>query len=404
MGIKPLEGIRVVELGTQIVVPIAARMMADWGAEVIKIEPPGGEQGRTTGRLAGIPQGDGENVMYAMTNTGKEMISLNLKTDEGKEVLFRLLEDADVFMSNVRWGAIQRMGLDYECLHKRFPELVYLHFTGFGYEGPDAGRPGQDNAAFFASTGLLADYPQIGDRPMMSFSTYGDTITASSVLSGILAALRHRDRTGEGLRVTTSLYASGLWCNYYNIIACQEAYGNYQMPRCAEENTYPLAEIYQCSDGRWILISATQTDRLMRALELDELVGDERFATYEGIVEHHEFLFRTLTERFLTRTSEEWGERLSQADIIYQKLIHAREIGNSQQAWANGYLTRVQMVNGINAVVPNSPVQFYGWDRPAMKPAHSVGQDTQVVLERLGYSAAEIDVLLQNGTACGPKA
>lgn len=406
MGIKPLEGVRVVELGTHIVVPIAARMMSDWGAEVIKIETPGGEQGRTTGRLAGIPQGDGENVMYAVTNTGKEMISLNLKTDEGREVLFRLLEDADVFMSNVRWGAIQRMGLDYESLHKRFPQLVYFHFTGFGYEGPDSGRPGLDNAAFFASTGLLADYPLIGDRPMMPFNTYGDTITSGSVLSGILAALHHRDRTGEGIRLTTSLYAAGLWCNYYNIAACQEAYGKYPMPRQLKDNTNPLGEIYECADGRWILLSANQAqfERLMKAMELDELIGDERYVSYETMVENFEFLFQTLTERFLTRSSDEWDARLSQADVIYQKLIHASEIGKSEQAWANGYLTHVEMANGINAIVPNSPVQFFGWDRPATKPAHSVGQDTEAILQRLGYSDEKIALLLEKGAACGRKA
>lgn len=405
MGIKPLEGIRVVELGTHIVVPIAARMMSDWGAEVIKIETPGGEQGRTTGRLAGIPQGDGENVMYAITNTGKEMISLNLKTDEGKEVLFRLLEDADVFMTNVRWGAIQRMGLDYDLLHRHFPKLVYFHFTGFGYEGPDASRPGMDNVAFFSATGILADYPRIGDRPMMPFNAYGDTITSGSVLSGILAALRHRDRTGEGLRLTTSLYASGLWCNYYNIVACQEAYGKYPMPRQMKDNTNPLGEIYECADGRWILLASNQGqfDRLMKAMELDELIGDERYASYEKMVENCEYLFQALTQKFRSRPSREWEARLHQADVIYQKLIHASEIGQSEQAWVNGYLTHVEMANGINAIVPNSPVQFFGWDRPDTKPAHSVGQDTGVILKRLGYSNEEIDSLLESGVACGKK-
>ena len=403
MNLKPLQGVRVVEMGTHIVVPIAARIMSDWGAEIIKIEMPGGEQGRTTGRLAGIPQGDGENVMYAITNSGKEMVSLNLKTEEGKEILFRLLSEADVFMSNVRWGAIERMGLDYETLHKEFPRLIYFHFTGFGYEGPDAGRPGLDNAAFFAKTGLLADYPQVGERPMMSFNTYGDTITANGVLSAITTALYHRERTGEGMRLTTSLYAMGIWCNYYNIVACQEAYGKYEMPRDVTHNTNPLGEIYQCSDGRWILLSAnhSQYERLMKAMDLPELISDTRFSTYGTMVENYKEFFRILTDRFLTKTSEEWDRRLGKADVIYQKLMHASEVSKCEQAWANGYLSHVDMANGVRAVVPNSPIYFWGWERPQTLPAHSAGQDSSIVLKRFGYSDEEIAALKSSGIVVG---
>ncbi len=401
MSMQLLKGIRVIEIGTHVAIPLTARIMADWGAEVIKIEMPGGERGRTTGRLAGIPQGDGENVMFTITNSGKEMVSLDLKTKEGKDVLFRLLENADVFLSNIRWNSIERLGLDYETLHDRFPGLIYLHFTGFGYNGPDAHRPGFDNVAFFAATGLLADYPQIGDRPMMPFNTYGDAITASSILSGIMAALFHRERTGQGLRLTTSLYAAGIWSNYYNIVACQEAYGKYQMPRNVADNTNPLGEIYQCSDGRWILLSADQRQfrRLMNAMELYEAADDPRFQSFELIAENHTALFSLMTERFLTRSSEEWEERFIRADVLYQKLIHAREVSRSKQAWVNGYLSEVTMKNGVRAVVPNPPVQFFGMNHSATQVAHSAGADTRAVLERYGYSPDEISSLIKRGIA-----
>ena len=253
---QPLKGIRVVELATYIVAPMAARVMGDWGAEVIKVEAPNTDKWRTVGRLDGIPVGDGENPIYTVANSGKDMIILDLKTEEGKAVLLRLLEEADVFITNVRWAAIERMGLDYDTLHERFPRLIYFHFTGFGYEGPDAARPGFDSAVFFGKTGLLTDIPERGERPTMSLAAAGDSITSNCVLSGIMAALYHRERTGEGIRLTSSLYAAGIWTNFSHICNSQAAYGGDKFPKATAENPNPLSDTYECADGRWILLAA----------------------------------------------------------------------------------------------------------------------------------------------------
>lgn len=400
---QPLEGIRVVELATYIVAPMAARVMGDWGAEVIKVEAPSPDKWRTVGCLDGIPVGVGENPIYTVANSGKEMITLDLKTEEGKNILLRLLENADVFITNVRWAAIERMGLDYETLHARFPRLIYFHFTGFGYEGPDASRPGFDSAVFFGKTGLLADIPERGDRPTMALAAAGDCITSNCVLSGIMAALFHRERTGEGIRLTSSLYAAGIWTNFSHVCNSQAAYGEDKFPKVAAENPNPLSEIYECADGRWILLAsdALQYEQCIKALDLEYLSGDERFNTIEALAQNQREFFDIITAQFKTRPADEWLPRLKDADVVYQKIMRASEVSECEQAWANNYLTHVDMRNGIRAVLPNSPVHFFGWDRPATTPAHGPGEDSSAVMARFGYSAEEIRALKEKGIVQG---
>ena len=396
---RPLEGIRVVEMGTHIVVPVAARVLGDWGAEVIKVEVPGGERWRLAGRPGGFPVEVDGNPLYAVVNSGKEMISINLKSEEGMEVMLRLLEEADIFLTNVRMASIERLGLDYETLHKKFPRLIYFHFTGFGYDGPEAARPGFDSAAFWSMPGTLGDFPQKGERPMMPPGGFGDMVTSNCVISGLSTALYHRERTGEGIRLTTSLYAAGIWCNFFNVVACQDAYGTMKQPRCAEDEGNPMEMPYECADGRWLLIVITyeQFEKGARTLGLEELIGDERFDTFPRMYQNRAELFRILCKQMKTKTCEEWAKILGDADLVYQKLMTANEVSKSEQAWANGYLTHVEMGDGTQAVVPTSPVSFFGWERPATQVAHDVGQDSTTVLERYGYSPEEIAALLEKG-------
>lgn len=401
---KPLDGVKVVEFATHVVVPVAARILSDWGAQVIKVEALTGDKWRLEGLNQNLPADEGANLLYAIPNSGKKMVALNLKQPEGREALLRLLEDADVFCTNVRWAAIQRLGLDYESLHKRFPRLVYMHFTGFGYEGPEAARPGFDLAGFWAMSGAMADAPELGARPMMTPSAFGDMITSGSALSGILAALYHQAKTGDGMRLTTSLYANGIWCNFAQIIATQKGWEGIKLPRRAEDTPNPLGGVYQCGDGRWLLLAADygfQFESCMRVLGLSEFVKDPRFMTYGEMKKNHLALFRAMEERFLTKSADEWSELLCQADIVYQKLVHSSEVSESEQAWANGYLTRVKFPNGMEAIEPNSPVQFFGCDIPETRAAGYIGADTSAMLREYGYSQAEIDRLKEKGVAGG---
>lgn len=400
---RPLEGIKVVEFATHVVVPVAARVMGDWGAEVIKIESLSGDKYRTAGLSVGMPVDSDCNPIYSVYNSGKKMVSLNLKTEEGKEALFRILEDADVFCTNIRWAGIQRLGLDYDTLHARFPRLIYMHFSGFGYEGPDAPRPAFDSIAFFSATGILGDWPQEGDRPMISPPALGDMVTSNSVLSGIMAALFHRERTGEGLRVTTSLFANGIWCNHAHIVGAQEGYNGIRFPRRPNQSRYPMSGLYQCKDGRWLLLAAGHDDfdDVMGALGLNQYIGDERFSTPEAMDKNHQEVRQILTDQFLTKDCSEWENPLREIDVPYQKLMTASEVSKSEQAWANGYLTRTKFPNGKEAIEPNSPVKFFGIDLPETQSAGYIGDDTSEILRSVGYSDEQICAMMEKGAAAG---
>lgn len=407
---KILDGIRVVEFATHVVIPAAARVMADWGADVIKVEASGGDQWRVLGRSYDLPVQDDCNPMYSVINSGKRFVSLDLKKPEGKAVLMRMLESADVFVTNIRWAAIERLGLDYDTLHAKFPRLVYMHFNGFGYEGDDKDRPGLDSSAFWAMSGAMHEFHEPGNRPApMMPPAFGDTAASGPVLSGVLGGLLWRDRTGEGIRVTSSLLANGIWCNHNRIVGCQErADGSPapQFPRRAEDAASPFSHIYECSDGEWIATVGSAWFRknpanVLRAFGLEEYIQDERYNTYPLTRENSRAVYHMCVASFKTKSVAEWHEILDKADIPHQKLEHSCEVSKSEQAWANGYLTRMECPNGQSYVVPNSPVSFFGFEKSNTTHAGAVGSNTTEVLLEYGYTIEEIQNLRENNAVFG---
>jgi len=404
---KPLEGIKVVEFSTHVVVPIAARVMADWGADVIKIESADGDPWRNQGNYDKLPTSGDCNPLFSVNNCGKRFVSLNLKTPEGKEALLKLLAEADVFMTNIRWAGINRLGLDYDSLHKRFPRLIYCHFTGFGYEGPDKDKPGFDFTAFWCATGAAHEIHNADVRPSGFPAGFGDTAVSNSVLSGITAALYHRERTGEGLRLSTSLFANGLWCNFVRFVAEQERKDGTPAsvyPIRSEDYPNPFSNVYQCKDGEWILLAAVYnkySPALFRVTGLDRFLEDERFRVLPLAPEDGRALYHALCAVFLTKTSAEWAAVLDPLDFPYQILQHTGDLARSEQAWANRYITNTSFPNGMEFVLPNSPVTFFGIDLPDTTHAGDVGCDTSRVLAEYGYSPEAIQSLFDRGIAAG---
>jgi len=410
---RPLEGIKVVEFATYVVVPVAARLLADWGAEVIKIEAPTGDAWRLNGNnLFELPANDEANPDFSVHNSGKKFVSLNLKDPAGREALMKILEDADIFMTNIRYAGINRLGLDWETIHEKFPKLIYYHFNGWGYEGPWKDRPGFDSASFWAASGLLAEVGERDTNPMYTAPGAGDIATSGLGLSGILAALHYRDKTGEGLRLSTSLFASGIWHNYSRVIGTQpnRADGKtapLQYPSRPEELKNPLSNIYRCKDDRWILLASGYTrafQPLMPEFGLEWCLTDERFCTQEAAYEHSEELYHLLVEAFKTKTSDEWAEIFERVDIVFQKLAKSEEISSSEQAWANDYLTNLECPNGMKFVVPNSPVTFFGMERPHTQHTSGVGAHTAEVLAQCGYTEEQIAALVESGAAATKQA
>lgn len=209
----PLEGITVVELGTHVVVPNAGRFFADWGARVIKVEAIKGEEWRKVGPSYRTPMTEEENPLFQEQNANKKLIGINLKAEEGKEVFMKLVRKADVFMSNVRMKSLVKLGLDYDSLKRVNQALIYAHFTGYGYDGPESARPGFDMSTFWARSGAMRDWTEPGAFPFKPPGGFGDASTSASFTAGILAALVARQASGTGTLVTSSLHACGIWYN-----------------------------------------------------------------------------------------------------------------------------------------------------------------------------------------------
>lgn len=403
---KPLDGVRVIELATFAAVPVAGRVLADWGAEVIKIETAAGDEWRNHGIAHDLPVEVDCNPAFVAMNSGKKLISVNLKTQEGKEVLYKLLETADVFLTNVRWAGIQRLGLDYETLHAKFPGLVYFHFSGFGYDGPYKDRPGFDSAAFWSTCGALYEFPEKGSHPMYPPPAFGDTATSNSIVSGICGALYHREKTGQGLHVTTSLYANGIWCNMSRVVACQERHDGTtapDWPRSYEQTTSAFSNIYQCKDGRWVLIAVyfAKLQDCFKAFGLEEYKDDPRFDSDANCRIHGPELRDLFAGAFRKKTAAEWDVIMNQYDLVHQELKRSCDVTKEEHAWANDYLTKVAFPTGQEYIIPNSPVSFVGLE--PTRPQHSggVGSDTVSVLLENGFTQEQIQELMDKGIAYG---
>ena len=402
---RPLAGVKVVELGTHVAVPTATRLMADWGADVIKVEGLSGDPWRVFGATMHAPVSADENPVFNLQNANKRTVALNLKSPEGLAILHKLLARADVFVSNVRLHSLEKMGLSYDALHEKYPGLVYYHFTGFGYEGEEAERPGFDIAAFWARTGALVDWADPDGRVINPSSGFGDNAVSAHILSGLLAALYYKEKTGVGIRTTSSLFSSGIWYNGSALATCQPRYGN-RFPKYRTEATNPFLEAYRCKDGERMIIAALNYDayreKMFRLMGLEAYLDDPRFANSKVLQEHLPEIFALMDEAFLTKDRAEWCAIFDAADIVYEKAVHFADVLNDKQAWANGYLTNVTWRNGAEAVMPQSPIRFFGSEAPGFRQTGAVGRDTRSVLEELGLSDAEITALAEKkavGTA-----
>ena len=394
-----LAGIKVIELGTHVVVPTATRVLADYGADVVKIENLSGEEWRYIGKNLGVPVTEEENSVFTNQNSNKKFISLDLKTKEGVDILLRLIENADIFCSNVRLKALEKLGLDYETLKMRFPRLIYCHFTGFGYEGPDKDRPGFDMAAFWARSGALADWANIGSFPAKPIGAFGDVSSANFILNGMLMALFARERTGRGTLVSSSLYGSSIWLNSIGIITAQEPY-NVPYPTSRFEPALPLSHIFECKGGDYIIMTIMdyepRREMAFKMLGMDEYLEDERFDTLKHTRENLETFIKIVNEKFLAKTRDEWAEIFTENNVVYEKLVHYKEVPADVQASANNYLQDISFESGTSIKMTRYPVLLSDYDSKLVTPTGAVGQDTHAVLQELGYTADEISAMEAN--------
>ena len=336
---KPLDGVKVIDLTYFVAGPGAARILADWGADVIKVEPSFGDPGRGTGATMSCPTVKDCNPFYTAYNANKRGLSLNLKSDEGKAVLYKLLESADVFVSSYRTGALKRLGLDYDSLSKKFPHLIWAQINGFGDFGPAKDNAGFDTVAFWARSGAMIDITEKDTSPVNPLIGFGDATTSCSLSGGICAALYQKAKTGKGCKVMVSLFAQAIWSESAGMVSTQ--YGD-EYPKTRLNPGSPVMDTFKSADDKWFYMSILEPDRyndaLMKELGRNDLVGDPRYCTAVAAKAHSSELVEILSAEFAKHTMDEIAAMFARADIAYDRVQHIKEVLDDPQALENMYI------------------------------------------------------------------
>ena len=397
---RTLQGVKVVELSTFVAAPVCARMLADMGAEVIKIEGLKGDPWRATAKASTFTSEE-ENPVFDIYNAGKKSIKLNIKHPDGIRLLMELLADADVFITNTRMASLKKLGLDYESLKERFPRLIYATITGYGEKGPDASAPGFDNIAFWTRSGFLMDLSIKGEGsyPVYSPTGAGDTFTGTVLFSGVLAALYQREKTGTGDYVTAALYNAGMWMMASMIMQAQDKY-HIKFPK-ERLDASPFIASYRCADGEWIGLTILDHDRYraptFEILGITQEMAPLNITTQEAMKAKSAQVIPIMERAFLKKTSKEWLSEFQAADIVCGILNHLSDASRDEQAIVNEFVQEYTCHNGEKCMMPCPPARLASQPLPKSGFTPLAGENTVEVLERMGYSAQDIDRMMADG-------
>ena len=400
----PLTGIKVVEVANFLAVPCCAALMADMGADVIKVEPPAGDPYRWMSSDGTYGFEFPINYAFELDNRGKRGISLDLNRPEASEIVRKLANEADVFLTNLLPRRLEKFGLTYEQIGADNPHLIYLAFSGYGPVGPKKDRLGFDHTAFWASTGLMHLYSELSLEPIDILNGMGDHTTAPTLLAGILAAILERQRTGKGRLVTTSLMNMGLWVIGADV---QEALasGRPLHRRSRTQAVDPLINTYCGSDGKWLLMvmpdNGSNWAKLCSAIGHPELIDDPRFATIEGRKSRAPETIAILDGIFGEKPLADWLPTLDANDVIYAPIREMLDALSDPQVDLNDMLRTIEHpVHGPYRAL-NTPVHLEDTDIGPKGAAPELGQHTEEVLLELGYSWDDITRLQDSGAIPG---
>lgn len=368
-----LDGIRVIELATYVAVPGACALLADWGAEVIKVEAPGGDPFRHFFSAVGREE-VAENRVFENDNRGKRSIVLDIRTEQDAATLSALVRTADVFVTNLRPASLDRLGVSWEGLRAAKPDLIFAQFTGYGSQGEDADKPGFDITAFWARSGLCALTSVKGGEPAQLRTGIGDHMAATALAAGIMAALYHRERTGEGQRIEGSLLRSGVYAASAEH-AIQLQMGKLASTRPRPDAVNPLNNSFRSADGQWFfVVPRTGLDDwppIARAAGAEALATDPRFASIRSRREHGPALVALLDEAFGARPWQEIRAALDAERLVFGPVQSvAQTIADPQAAAAGCY----QQLNGTKVTIPSGPIDF-GVPLAAPRPAPALDAD-----------------------------
>ena len=391
-----LSGLKVLDVGTFIFGPAAATVLADYGADVIKVEAPGiGDPYRYLYQMPPMPASD-TNYGWVLTARNKRSIALDLRAPAAREIMHRLVREADVFVTNFQPSVAAKLGVAFAELSALNPRLVYAHATGYGEVGDEAEKPGYDATAWWARSGLMDLVRDGSADPALSMPGMGDHAGAMALFGGIMLALYQRDRTGKGTKVSSSLMANGVWANAFltQAVLCG---ARALRPACRNETKNALANRYRTGDGRWLFLAVILEDRdwprVPPALGRPDLATDPRFATKAARHQNALELVGLLDEVFASRTLAEWRVDLDRHEITFGVVAELQDIGSDAQMGAVGVLTDVPVGGGRTVKTVDSPIALAGNPKVPARAAPAIGEHTDEVLRSLGYDSAEIEKL-----------
>lgn len=384
-GLSSLADLRVVELGVWVAAPAVAALLADWGADVVKVEAPTGDPMRWVFGSIGLGK-DRPNPAFTLDNRGKRSVILDLREETDREHLERLLEGADVFVSNLRPDALDKLGLEPEATVGRHPHLVYCAISGYGLRGEDRNRPSYDLGAFWARSGLSSQLAGSDGVPLNARGAIGDHITGLAALAGVLAAILEQRHTGRGQVVEASLLGTGAYVMGWDL-SLQLGFGKVTGPEARNENRTPLMNSYRTSDGRWFFFIGLETERhfpaVCRALDRLDLLDDPRFADAASVRRNCSELISVLDEVIGSRTLDEWSRAFEREGVWWAPVRAPAEVISDPQFLVNDGLVEVEGadVESVQRTV-NGPVGFSDVT-PRFGAAPTLGEHTTEVLDGL---------------------
>ena len=399
----PLTGVKVLDLTTFVAAPVCCRLMADMGADVIKVERPDGDTWRQTGKGYNTTRfSDEQNPVFDIYNSGKKHIALNLKDPEGMAVFKKLLAQADVFITNTRPAALRRLGIHYEDIKEEYPSLIYGIVEGYGEKGPAKDDPAFDTTAFWSRSGFLRDMAPDSEHyaPVLPPFGVGDTVTGYLLLSQVLAALYRRVQTGKGDFVCSSLYHNGIFTMGTMQIITQEPWGR----------SYPTTRIaygvpggtYRCGDGEYIFVSIGYAEKkllplLYKMIGREDLLEHPKFCDGPTGRKHPEEYYEIFRQAFLSQPAAHWLKLAREYDMPIVPMNHFKDVTKDEQAWANGYLEYHEYPNGNVDIMPSSPLEMESLGTVKTTCCHGIGADTDSVLKTLGYTDQQLEAMKASG-------
>ena len=401
---KPLEGIKVVDLTTYMATPATGRVLGEWGADVIKVEASKGDPCRVTqAAVFNMPMSDEENLAFDMVNLNKRFIALNLKSETGKEIMYKLLEQADIFITNTRNKSLQKLGLDWETLHEKFPRLIMGHGLGYGKYGAEKDDPGFDVTCYMARGGVFGTTVNRGDSPMIPTNGYGDMQASMFLAAGLCAAVIGREKTGVGEYVTCALQHAAVYTLIVGMISAQ--YGN-PYPKSRLEVICPFNNVYMTGDGKYIAMCDPEYDRdynkIMGLIGRDDLIDDPKYVNCVKMNEANlnAEVVGIMDEALAKMTSEEALKLFKDAGIPIEPCQTPLDVYEDQNVWDNDYLVKIKYPEAERNI-PTAPIQFDSVPVPEFIPTGKLGSSTVEVMRELGYSDDQIQAALADGSVTG---